>query len=559
MCVQNRIRDFIRIHSRYEYGTISHAVSASIKDMMREFDLIITQLENLLVSGRLSLQKIIFLLQPTKMTLRTIDSLISRVQDVIGGEMIDRIHCSLLEQGNEKARKIHEHILIAATAPFLKMLSLWLYKGVLSDPYNEFFISENTSMLRETLQEDFNAHYWESRYTLRPQHIPRIMKSHGEKALTAGKYLNVILDCIASSDTDDNLSVMSYTLPPETPLVYDIDGTSNMIEVIDKTYQHSSAMLLRILEEKFFLSLHIRSLRRFFLLEHGDFFVQFMDTAHDELTKDVKDVGVARVQGLLQLAVHTSTLANDPNRDDLSCVLASHNLIQHLHLIQTAGEGVGNGNLGAMEGFSVLGGSQGLKGVEALTLEYKVGWPISIILSKRAITKYQLLSRLLFFSKHVEDRVLNCWQDHQNTKELGLRAEMGPSYCLRHRMLHFLQNFVYYMTIEVFTPRSHEMMQAMTTACDMDEMLRLHELFLDTCLKECLLASQDLLRILTKLTTTCLLFADQMKRFAGSNEILDRDVRGPKEGKADAGGKSSWVRGARIKVFTNLLYNHVLD
>jgi gamma-tubulin complex component 2 len=206
-----------------------------------------------------------------------------------------------------------------------------------------------------------------------------------------------------------------------------------------------------------------------------------------------------------------------------------------------------------MEGFSVLGGSQGLKGVEALTLEYKVGWPISIILSKRAITKYQLLSRLLFFSKHVEDRVLNCWQDHQNTKELGLRAEMGPSYCLRHRMLHFLQNFVYYMTIEVFTPRSHEMMQAMTTACDMDEMLRLHELFLDTCLKECLLASQDLLRILTKLTTTCLLFADQMKRFAGSNEILDRDVRGPKEGKADAGGKSSWVRGARIKVITNLL------
>jgi cytochrome c1 len=43
--------------------------------------------------------------------------------------------------------------------------------------------------------------------------------------------------------------------------------------------------------------------------------------------------------------------------------------------------------------------------------------------------------------------------------------------------------------------------------------LGLHERFLDTCLKQCLLASQDLLKILTKLMTTCLLFADQMKRF----------------------------------------------
>lgn len=76
----------------------------------------------------------------------------------------------------------------------------------------------------------------------------------------------------------------------------------------------------------------------------------------------------------------------------------------------------------------------------------------------------------------------------------------------------------------------------------MDEVLSVHEVFLDTCLKECLLASQDLLRILTKITTTCLLFADQMKRFSGSNEILDPTLRGPSEGHADPGGKSSWLR-----------------
>jgi gamma-tubulin complex component 2 len=53
-------------------------------------------------------------------------------------------------------------------------------------------------------------------------------------------------------------------------------------------------------------------------------------------------------------------------------------------------------------------GAQGLKGVEALTLEYKVGWPVSIILSRRALTKYQLLSRLLYFSKYVEVFGMRC-------------------------------------------------------------------------------------------------------------------------------------------------------
>jgi gamma-tubulin complex component 2 len=182
---------------------------------------------------------------------------------------------------------------------------------------------------------------------------------------------------------------------------------------------------------------------------------------------------------------------------------------------------------------------QGLKGVEALTFEYRVGWPVSIVLSRRAITKYQLLSRLLFFSKHVELRVLSCWRDHQQSKGLtGIRKALGESLCLRHRMLHFLQNFVYYMTVEVIAPRSHQLMEDLQAAQDIDEVLLVHERFLDTCLKECLLASQDLLRILTKLTTTCLLFADQMEKFMASTaDGVRRDPR-EKSGTASAAVRS---------------------
>ena len=278
------------------------------------------------------------------------------------------------------------------------------------------------------------------------------------------------------------------------------------------------------------MSSHLVSLSRFFLLEHGDFFVQFMDTAGVELRRDVKDIAVHRIQTLLQSALASSTLHNDPHKDALSCSLASTNLIQHLHMIQTAGtdEAATLSSLG-LDASSILsdgGGvgavSQGLKGVEALTLDYAVAWPMNLVLSRRAVIKYQLLSRLLFFSKHVETRVLSTWSDHQSTKELDVRESMGPAFSLRHRMLHFLHNFVYYISLEVISPRGHEMKEGLAEAVDMDEVLGLHERFLDTCLKECLLASQSLLANLTKIMTTCLLFADNMKIFAEQSSVTSK-------------------------------------
>lgn len=237
----------------------------------------------------------------------------------------------------------------------------------------------------------------------------------------------------------------------------------------------------------------------------------------------MQEVSVTRIQSLLHLAIQTSTLSTDPNKEELTCTFASHNLIQHLHLIQSAGESLTLASTSLADKPTTMASTaaQGLKGIEALTLDYHVAWPLSIVLSRRAITKYQLLSRLLYFSKHVERRVLSCWQDHQSTRPLSVRGALGPSYCLRHRMLHFLQNFVYYMTFEVINPRSHEMAEDLTHAGNIDEMLSIHEKFLDVCLKECLLASQDLLRILTKIMTTCLLFADNMKRFTQNNEVVE--------------------------------------
>ena len=67
-------------------------------------------------------------------------------------------------------------------------------------------------------------------------------------------------------------------------------------------------------------------------------------------------------------------------------------------------------------------------GNDSFTFDYKVQWPLSLIISRKSLTKYQLLFRLLFLCKRVERIVCNVWVQHQSTRQLDLRKHLASSY-----------------------------------------------------------------------------------------------------------------------------------
>jgi gamma-tubulin complex component 2 len=130
-----RVREFIRLHSRYEFGFVSHALCAALKKIMREFDVLIAQLEHKYQQNDLSLQKMMFLLQPSKTTLMMLDRLCQRLLNTVGGHMLDVLHGCMLEQGDNQARDLHHHLLMESSRPFLRMLSLWIFRSVLTEKH----------------------------------------------------------------------------------------------------------------------------------------------------------------------------------------------------------------------------------------------------------------------------------------------------------------------------------------------------------------------------------------------------------------------------------------
>lgn len=77
----------------------------------------------------------------------------------------------------------------------------------------------------------------------------------------------------------------------------------------------AEGVLPSIFMSMFFFS--IRSIKHYFLMDKGDFFVHFMDLTDEELKKPVDDIVPPRLEALLELALRMSTANTDPFKDDL--------------------------------------------------------------------------------------------------------------------------------------------------------------------------------------------------------------------------------------------------
>jgi gamma-tubulin complex component 2 len=81
-------------------------------------------------------------------------------------------------------------------------------------------------------------------------------------------------------------------------------------------------------------------------------------------------------------------------------------------------------------------------------------------------------------------------------------------------MLHFLQNLLYYMCVEVIEPQWHRFQSKLSTAANVDDVRDSHTEFLDECLKKGLLTNRRVLQCLHKLFSTSAIFARFSERFS---------------------------------------------
>eukprot|EP00501_MAST-03F_sp_TOSAG23-6_P000895 GSMAST32.ASY1.ANO1.931.1 assembled CDS len=464
---------FVTRHMGYEFGRTAHAFCAAVKQLLREY--VLTQLEHKYRMSQLSVQKLWFYVQNSLHLMQ-----------------------SLKKVCNANAQQLFHFLTKKSAAPYLRMLEQWIYRGVVNDNHSEFMISENRQLSKERLADDYNAHYWDKRCTICDHQI-----------FTTGKYLNVIRECGRAIDCP--LITIDF-----------VSAHSGYSKIIDDANKFASRTLLDMLLQDAKLMDHLASLRLFFFQAKGDVFVHFMNIASSELDKNFVDIDIGKLESLLNVAICDTTM--DTNADHITCTLEPlklFHLLEAVHTTSTQGSSIPRALRSAQ-----MHQNNSVKGIDSFSLDYRVEWPLSLVISRQTIIKYQILFRHLFFCKYVECQLCEAWVHQHTAKELSVQVAMRVSYCLRQRMLHFVQNLVYYVTVEVLEPRWHEMKQKLRKASTVDEVLSYHNDFLDCCLKESLLTNPVLIRLLTKLMTTCLLFSNKVKNFYATSSLQsDKESR----------------------------------
>jgi gamma-tubulin complex component 2 len=549
---------FVEVQSRQEFGAINHALCASIRKLLKDYLVLIAQLENQVISNSsftlhllhlhtLPTSHMMFQLYTLGQEILQRNSLLEEnLDDSADFDDVDNILEQLREggdlapgsmatkvckggnvirllterlsfmSGDPAARTLLQTLLRDSSRPYMAMLNEWLHHGGIKDPHAEFLVKEQQSIKREKLEEDYTDEYWEKRYTIRDGDVPPQLEGVKDKVLLAGKYLNVVREC---GGVDVSIEVKDVPKSFDDP---------RFLDNVNAAYAHANSSLLKLLLTTHALSDRLRSMKHYFFLDRSDFFTYFLDLGASELRKPFRAVNVGKLQSLLDLVLRQpdSVAALDPFKEDVKVQMNDVGLTKFLMGVvnvrgidQDAPDEILDRYRTPATQPSAEDHESSMTGYEALEFKFSVPFPLSLVISSKTVLRYQILFRYLVSMRHLEGLLVNSWEDHHKvlswthrSSDPKLERWKRRAWTLRARMLVFVQQFTYYCTSEVIEPNWHNLMARVngdsTSGRDgstqkvtrtVDELMEDHVDFLDTCLKECMLMNSKLLRVSPRL------------------------------------------------------------
>ncbi|GLI82084.1 gamma tubulin complex Spc97/GCP2 subunit Alp4 [Penicillium ochrochloron] len=587
---------FVEVQSRAEFGAVCHALCASIRKILKDYLILIAQLEGQLLNNpSFTLHQLHLHTMPTSQCFtqlysigqellrrnglldsEELDETIDDFDDVDnileqlkeGGDLVPGSSRKVCKGGNvlrllterlatfsgdPATKALIQTLLRDASRPYMNMLNEWLHHGGIRDPHAEFLVKEQKWIKREKLEEDYTDEYWEKRYTIRDDEVPPQLEGVKDRVLLAGKYLNVVREC---GGVDVSKAVKDVPKTLDDP---------RFLENVNAAYTYANASLLNLLLTKNSLTTRFRSLKHYFFLDRSDFFSYFLELGASELRKNVHVVNEGKLQSLLDLVLRQpgSIAAQDPFKEDVKVRMNKVGLTKWLMQVVSV-SGIDQDHPEAAFEKQQAPSSQStdddnsITGFSGLELDYSVPFPLSLVISRKTVLRYQLIFRHLLSLRHVETLLVTSWADQNKVaswrhKPSDRRLELWKrrAWNLRAKMLIFVQHLLYFSTAEVIEPNWVALMDRVNGADangsevtvngskqvnrTVDELMQDHVDFLDTCLKECMLTQAKLLKIHSKLMTCCTMFgqwtASSLSRALSS---ADPDLAGDKAGGPDA-------------------------
>jgi len=573
----DKIMNFINLSSNTETGIISKSLIEAVKEIIREYIIFINQLEIEYFSDNLDIQKLWYLSQSSLKILENLQKLCFQSTLVKGGALINIIYGFLQGNTDSELEKLYKFLLEKSMQKYLNILKQWVCKGLLIDNFQEFMVMLNDNFNKENMGEYYYDLFWEKKFILSRTNTPIFLSDIQDKILFIGKCLNILRECkieficpfesefdkflhhqkskkseiknINSNGTgledDFNLqnhtknkydfeNIPNYSKNYNNNVIYNstthkktsIFETDIIIEfrnLIEKIYEWANSSLKSILYQEYNIISILKSIKKFYFMECGDFYNFVIDTTDEMLLQEKNVADVKKIESSIDNAFRSTSAYLDANRDLFSFNLS--NMVvrtEKIYLEKYSKILQMNDIKSLMMKINELNEDQSFfefkdsKVMESLVLEITMKWPLNLVFSKKALMKYKILFRQLLILKYEEKKLSEIWILQQNFKGIKLQNYLKPSYLLRDRMINFIKSIIYYFFNEVIEPNYLSFLDDLTHSKSVDEIITNHDKFLDNCLKECLLDDSDILVLLNEIITTCLVYSKVIIKYYNS-------------------------------------------
>ena len=543
----NSITYFLNIGSNPETGLVVKGFCEGLKKLLREYVLFINQLEEYKNNNNFfSLQQLLWLCQPSLKLLECLYKLCQKCIMIKGGALLNIIYTSYLHENDSQIKSVYKYLLNKSFIPFFDMIKLWICHGILENEhdYQEFMIFSPKSYIKEKLNDYYHDLFWETKFILNNINIPSFLEKIAPKILFIGKSFNIIKECgknikcpyeIEFESFRDIVQDITYDINTMIKNNFDIykkDGiidlsinnsnnnnikinhillnnrsnqmifeTEKIIEfenLIEKIYQWINDTLKKVLFTEKDLILMIHSFKKFYLMEAGDFYNDFIEMNLDLLTSGLGKINdknkVKKTDNIIKLPININ---EDENKnifkfeitnmtvEDLKKYYANYHKI-----LKTSENDITKITSQLQKIDKILNKKkseepkENVKVVECIEIEPEIQWPLNLIFSKKNIIKYKLLFRHLIRLKFIEKLLYNTFNLQQDLKELNIQSKFKDSFFLRDCMVSFIKNLIYYLFNEVIEPNYIELMKNLENPKSMEDVIIYHDKFLDKCINE---------------------------------------------------------------------------
>lgn len=384
------------------------------------------------------------------MGLRLLSLIAEESEKKKGGQLISLIHSFSSSHGDPVVAAFAERLLGSFTRPFYDILRHWIYDGELSDPFQEFFVREQ-SPHTDPAKLKGAGNVWEDKYEIAKDMIPSIItQDFAQKVFLIGKSLNFI-----RHSCGDSLWVEDYSKDASKELRY--GDTATLEAWIDEAYKTTMKRLIDLMANKFHVFEHLQGLKNYILLGQGDFIALLMES----------------------LAANLDRPAGAQYRHTLTAQLE--------HAIRGSNAQYDNPEILRRLDARMLQLSHGDIGWDCFTLEYKIDAPVDVVVTDWGSRQYLKVFNFLWRIKRVEFALLTTWRKCM-TGSRGVLQNADPAVAQTWKltrgtlaeMIHFVGQLQYYILFEVIESSWGELQKRIQKEdCTLDDLIKAHTKYLN--------------------------------------------------------------------------------